>query len=66
MIKRINNADLFSQPSLTIFTKGTNNSDHVYMWKVGKGWNQLWGFWANLQFGEVVVRDGKSGSVWDP
>ncbi len=25
----INNADLFSQPSLIIFTKGTNNSDHV-------------------------------------
>ncbi len=24
-----NNADLFSQPSLIIFTKGTNNSDHV-------------------------------------
>ncbi len=28
-IKRINNADLFPQPSLIIFTKGTNNSDHA-------------------------------------
>ncbi len=28
-IKRINNAHLFPQPSLIIFTKGTNNSDHV-------------------------------------
>ncbi len=25
----INNADLFPQPSLVIFTKGTNNSDQV-------------------------------------
>ncbi len=25
---RINNADLFLQPSLLIFTKGANNSDH--------------------------------------
>ncbi len=30
-IKRINNADLFPQPSLIIFTKGTNNSDHMCM-----------------------------------
>ncbi len=29
MIKRINNSHLFSQPSLIIFAKGTNNSDHV-------------------------------------
>ncbi len=28
-IKRINNTGLFSEPSLIIFTKGTNNSDHV-------------------------------------
>ncbi len=27
-IKRINNAGLFSEPSLIIFTKGANNSDH--------------------------------------
>ncbi len=27
-IKRINYADSFSQPSLIIFTKGANNSDH--------------------------------------
>ncbi len=25
----ITNADLFSQPPLIIFSKGTNNSDHV-------------------------------------
>ncbi len=39
-IKRINNADLFPQPSLIIFTKGTNNScvqfmfnsPHVYVY----------------------------------
>ncbi len=28
-IKSINNADFFPQPSSIIFTKGTNNSDHV-------------------------------------
>ncbi len=27
-IKRINNANLFSEPSLIIFTEGGNNSDH--------------------------------------
>ncbi len=27
-IKRINNAGLFSEASLIIFTKGANNSDH--------------------------------------
>ncbi len=27
-IKRINNAHLFSEPSLIIFTEGGNNSDH--------------------------------------
>ncbi len=27
-IKRINNADLFSEPSLIIFTKDANTSDH--------------------------------------
>ncbi len=33
-IKRINNAGLFSEPSLIIFTKGANNSDHdcVYIY----------------------------------
>ncbi len=37
-IKRINNADSFSQPSLIIFTKGANNSDHdciyIYIYTV--------------------------------
>ncbi len=39
MIKRINNAGLFSEPSLIIFTKGANNSDHdcifIYIYKYG-------------------------------
>ncbi len=30
-IKSINNTDKFSQPYLIIFTKGTNNSDHMYI-----------------------------------
>ncbi len=29
-IKRINNADLFSQPSLVIYTKGMNNWAQLY------------------------------------
>ncbi len=38
-IKRINNADTFLQPSLIIFAKGVNNSDHdcnyvcLFIWK---------------------------------
>ncbi len=34
--KRINNAGLFSEPSLIIFTKGANNSDHdcIYIYTV--------------------------------
>ncbi len=31
-IKKINNADKFSQPSLIIFTKGSNNYDHDCMY----------------------------------
>ncbi len=32
-IKSINNADLFSQPSMLSFTKGANNSDHdCFFW----------------------------------
>ncbi len=33
-IKRINNAGLFSEPSLIIFTKGANNSDHVWIYNI--------------------------------
>ncbi len=33
-IKMINNAGLFSEPSLIIFTKGANNSDHVWIYNI--------------------------------
>jgi len=55
-IKRINNADLFLQPSLIIFTKGANNSGlTVYCCIMGKKrishyelWDRL--FWCRSEY----------------
>ncbi len=41
-IKRINNAHLFSQPSLIIFTMGTNDSDHVCILHIACKYMHAW------------------------